>query len=131
MLIAQTSLDSREVTRDEEGILFPSLIRSQKINVLLDKHDMEVRAGQDYFSALSFEIQLACVDLSSREEAATIRNSLVKEIVDAVRENPLYHGDLESSRTVEVDFNVASLEEGGFIAAATIGIISHVFENKV
>lgn len=131
MLVANTSLDDREITRDEEGLLFPTMVRSKKANVVLDNHDQTVRAGQDYFSALNFQIQLGCCDLSSREEAATIRNDLVKEIIDAVRQNPLYHGDIESSRTTNVDFGIEGLEEdNGFMAAAVIEITSHVFEDK-
>ena len=91
--------------------------------VFLEKDDPEVRVGQDYVNYFGYAVEIYTEDLSKRSEAVSVRNGLVREVIDLIRANPRFHVDIESTLIGSVEFQVAAdEEENGFVAAAKISI---------
>jgi len=99
------------------------------VNIRLVEHQPDVRAGQDYYGPVNFEIDIMAFDLSSHLEAAKIRNDLVRDVVSSVRGSPRFSGDVESTITTNVSFDAAPAQNG-YLAAAIVEISVFVFEDR-
>jgi hypothetical protein len=101
------------------------------LDVRLSDTDNEVRAGQDYVTELTLQCDLYAFDLSSIREAVTLRDSILKASQDAVRANPRFHGDLESSVIGPVEFTTSKDEgTGEFVAVASFQVVAIVFTDR-
>lgn len=101
------------------------------IDVRLVASDPEIRTGQDYFTDLVLQCDIYSYDLSSNREAAIVRDSILKAAQNAVRANPSWHIELESSLLGPVEFLTAKDEEaGGFEARATFQVIAKAFTDR-
>lgn len=91
----------------------------------------EVRAGQDYFTSLTFQCDIYAFDLSSVKEAAIVRDSILKSAQNVVRANPAFHVDLESSVLGAVEFSSTKDENtGSFVAQASFQVIAMAFTDR-
>lgn len=101
------------------------------IDVRLVTSDPEIRAGQDYFTDLVLQCDIYSYDLSSNRQAAIVRDSILKAAQNAVRANPSWHVELESSLLGPVEFLTAKDEDtGGFEARATFQVIAQAFTDR-
>lgn len=94
-------------------------------NVILARTDPEIAAGNVYTTRTTIEIEVAALDLSSKREAVTMRNGLVNEVQDLIRNNPHFSTGLESTVLTGVDFEVFSRnsdEDQSFTATALIAL---------
>ncbi len=92
-------------------------------NVLLARSDPEITAGNVYTTRTTIELEIAALDLSSKREAVTMRNELVNEVQDLIRNNTGFSAELESVVLTQVDFEVFSRnsdEDQSFTATALV-----------
>lgn len=90
--------------------------------------DPEVRAGNDYVVEASYIVTVEAFDFTSRREAATLRNGLVKTAMLGVKDNPRFDTDLESSFLGPAEFVDAKDDDtGAFVAMATFQVNVIVF----
>lgn len=93
--------------------------------------DPEIRAGQDYFTDVNYQVDIYAFSLNSTEEAATIRDSLLRQAQDAIRANPSWHVELESSRLGPTEFTSDKDEDTGtFVAQASAIVIAMAFTDR-
>ncbi len=124
--VAGVSLGGYEV--DERDIHMANM---PLIDVRLVSSDPEVRVGQDYFTDLVVQCDIYSYDLSSNREAAIVRDSILKAAQNAVRANPSWHVELESSILGPVELLTAKDEDtGGFEARATFQVIAKAFTDR-
>lgn len=91
----------------------------------------DVRAGQDYFTRLTFQCDIYAFDLSSVKEAAIVRDSILKSAQNVVRANPAFHVDLETSVLGAVEFSSTKDENSGsFVAQASFQVIAMAFTDR-
>lgn len=101
------------------------------VDVRLVSSDPEVRVGQDYFTDLVVQVDIYSYDLSSNRDAAIVRDSILKAAQNAVRANPSWHVELESSILGPVELLTAKDEDtGGFEARATFQVIAKAFTDR-
>lgn len=87
--------------------------------VFLENDRPDVRVGQDYVNRFSYAVEVYTEDLSDRSEAVSVRNGLLRSVIDIIRANPRFHVDVESTIIGAIDFDVATdEEENGFVAGA-------------
>ena len=92
-------------------------------NIALSRADNEVTAGNVYTNRAIIEIEIAALDLSSKREAVTIRDGLVNEVQDLIRNNAHFSANLESTVLTQVDFEVFGRfddEDQSFTATALV-----------
>ena len=93
------------------------------VDVRLTDMDPTVLAGQNYFVETIFEIQVTTFDLSDFNEAATLRDTILGDVIETVRQNAHFSADLESTIVGPGTFNTAKDENSGaFMAAATVQV---------
>ena len=94
--------------------------------------DNEVRAGQDYVSNVSYQCDLYTFALSDVKKAATLRDKILKDAQNAVRANPQFHVDLETSILGVVEFSSTGKDEevGAYSALATFAVVAIVFTDR-
>ena len=93
--------------------------------------DNEVRAGQDYFTTLTFQCDIYGFDLSSVKEAAIVRDTILAAAQNAVRANPAFHVDLETSALGAVEFSSTKDEDSGsFVAQASFQVLAMAFTDR-
>lgn len=91
----------------------------------------EVRAGQDYVNETTFEIEIVAHSLQKQRDAASLRNSLLRSTIDAIRANPLFSATLESTYIGEVTFaSVTDEKTGAFVAAVTFQVITIAYVDR-
>lgn len=101
------------------------------IDVRPSEADNEVRAGQDYFTTLTFQCDIYAFDLSSVKEAAIVRDTILKSAQNAVRANPAFHVDLETSQLGSVEFSSTKDEDtGSFVAQASFQVLAMAFTDR-
>lgn len=101
------------------------------IDVRLVTSDPEIRAGQDYFTDLIVQVDIYSFDLSSNRQAAIVRDTVMKDAQNAVRANPSWHIELETSILGPVELLTAKDEDtGGFEARATFQVIAKAFTDR-
>src|SRR4030067_1125172 len=76
-------------------------------DVRLSTLDPEVLAGQNYYSGLALELEIAAFDLSSKDKAARIANELLAKSQRAIVENSHFGAVWESVNLGHVDFITA------------------------
>lgn len=113
---------------DERDIRFDNM---PLIDVRPSIADNEIRAGQDYFTDLAFQVDIYTFDLSSVKEAAKLRDTILQAAQNAVRANPSWHVALESSRLGPVEFTSTKDEDvGQYIAQASFQVIAMAFTDR-
>jgi hypothetical protein len=101
------------------------------IDVRLKESQPEVRAGRDYYVFVTFEVQVTANDLSGYDEAATLRDSVLSDAMDAVRNNASFSASLETSTVSLTEFSNAKDDDtGAFMAAATFQVIAEAFIDR-
>lgn len=101
------------------------------IDVRLRQSNPEVRAGRDYYVFITFEVQVSANDLSAYGEAATLRDTVLSDAMDAIRSNASFSSALETSRVGLVEFDNAKDENtGAFMAAAAFEVICEAFVDR-
>lgn len=101
------------------------------IDVRLKESQPEVRAGRDYYVFVTFEIQVTANDLSGYDEAATLRDSVLSDAMDAVRNNASFSASIETSTLNLTEFSNAKDDDtGAFMAAATFQVIAEAYIDR-
>jgi hypothetical protein len=119
--LAQYEVDERDLRFDQMPL----------IDVRPTDADNEVRAGQDYFTDLTFQCDIYSFDLSSVKEAATLRDTILQAAQNAVRANPSFHVELETSMLGSVEFTTTKDEDtGSFVAQASFQVIAKAFTDR-
>lgn len=97
-------------------------------DVVMFRMDPEIRAGSEYVVSATYICSVMALDLSSHKEAVTIRNGLVKLAQEAVKANPRFDTDLETSKLGPAEFaNAKDDDTGAFMAIATFEVDVLVF----
>lgn len=104
------------------------LMKHRQLNIRLTETDDRVRVGQSYYTTLTYEIDVAVYDLARFNDAAIIRNDLVRSIKITLRDNAKFSGVIDATRTVGTAFGDADAEKG-FIAAAIVTVEFDTYEN--
>ncbi len=121
VVLAQYEVDERDLRFD----------RMPLIDIRPTDADNEVRAGQDYFTDLTFQCDIYSFDLSSVKEAATLRDTILKAAQNAVRANASFHVELETSVLGSVEFTTTKDEDtGSFVAQASFQVIAKAFTDR-
>ena len=99
------------------------------LNVRLLNSDAEVinlSGGQtsDYYATISLEVDVIAFDLTHFSEAASLRDTLLREAQLAVIQNKNFHADIQTSTVApNVAFNSAGDEDtGAHVAIATFSV---------
>lgn len=101
------------------------------IDVRLRSSNNQVRSGRDYYVTTIFEVQVTVHDLSGFDEAATLRDTVLSDAIDTVRNNANFSAQIETSHIGPVEFSNAKDEgSGAFMAAATFDVIVEAFVDK-
>ena len=91
----------------------------------------EVRAGQDYYTTITYQCDIYSFDLSSVKEAAIVRDTILKLAQNAIRDNPAFHVDLETSILGSVEFSSTKDEDSGsFVAQASFQVLAMAFTDR-
>lgn len=78
---------------------------------------------QNYYSQVVVEIEIGTFDLSSREEAAKLRNDLTNAVQRLFQTNPRFGAAIESTQIGPAEFETGESEkEGAFVAGAVLQI---------
>ncbi len=97
-------------------------------NIELKEVDPQIRAGNDYFVSGTYIVTVIALDLSSHNEAATLRNSLVKLAQETIQANSKFDTDLETSKLGPGEFlNAKDEDTGAFMALASFEVDVLVF----
>lgn len=128
VLQAVDGVHMAEYEVDERDLRFDNM---PLIDVRPVEADNDVRAGQDYFTDLTFQCDIYSFDLSSVKEAATLRDTILKRAQNAVRANPAFHVELETSLLGTVEFTTTKDEDtGSFVAQASFQVIAKAFTDR-
>jgi len=95
---------------------------------LIDAED-QVRAGNEYITAITMNVVIAAYDLSSYKEAARLRNDLVRSTKLAIRGKPKFSSEVLSTITGRTGFADEEVQRG-FIAVAVVEVIVTAFEGE-
>lgn len=99
--------------------------------VLLQKDDPEIRVGQDYYTTLTYVLEIWTEDLSSRAEAVSVRNGLYRSMVDIIRANPRFHVDINATKIGATDFASVEDEDGnGILSGSRTEITVECYVNR-
>lgn len=121
VVLAQYEVDERDLRFD----------RMPLIDVRPSEAENEIRAGQDYFTDLIYQCDIYSFDLSSVKEAATLRDTILQAAQNAVRANPAFHVELETSVLGSVEFTTTKDEDtGSFVAQASFQVIAKAFTDR-
>lgn len=100
------------------------------INLL--RMDPDIRAGNDYVVSATYIVTVIAFDFTSHKEAATIRNVLVKDAQNTIRQNSKFDTDLETSKIGPSEFaNAKDDESKAFMAVATFEVDVLVFVGPI
>jgi len=97
------------------------------INVRLTSTAVELKSISDtYHNIIVMDVDIICFDLSLFKNAATLRDTILKEAIDAVRSNKDFHVDLETSFIgPEISFQAGAPEgNNGHVASATFSVMA-------
>lgn len=88
----------------------------------------EVRAGGEYYIQGTYVVTVMAFDFTSRREAVTLRNTLVKSAMEGIKAAPRFDTDLETSTLGTAEFADAQDDETkAFVALATFLVNVFVF----
>jgi hypothetical protein len=96
-------------------------------DVRLATADNEALAGQNYYSTVLLEIEIAAFSLSSKAAAAKIRNDLLARTQRLFVENPHYGAIWDSVILGHVDFVSAENTKEGFASSAIMQVQINVY----
>lgn len=98
------------------------------VDVRLTESQPEIRAGRDYYVFVTFEVQVTAHDLSGYSDAATLRDTVLGDVIETIRQNANFSASLETSRIGPTSFSNAKDEQSGaFMAAATVEVQAEAF----
>lgn len=108
-----------------------NLSNNSYCDVTLSRNDSEVESMNSYLNRVTLNVEVAALDLSSKRDAVKIRNGLVKEVQDLLKNNRHFSAALETSVLESVDFEVFGRfsdedEEQSFTATAVLTVIAIV-----
>ena len=126
--LLETSVTDFKMVRYEGDERDENFANMPYADVTMLRMDPEIRAGSEYVVSATYVVTIIALDLSSRREAATIRNGLIKASQEAVKANPKFDTDLETSKIGPSEFaNAKDDESGAFMALATFEVDVLVF----
>lgn len=103
-------------------------------NVRWAQDNPEIRAGQDYVVMSVFEIEIVAHSLSTRLEAATMRDQLLFKTRQVLRQAPTSGLTAQGESVVLGPAQPAEIEvdekNGGFIASLTMAVTIIVFADR-
>lgn len=141
-------LDYDQVVDDLVTLLTAQVTGAEKIGRDLDETDFvfpnypmidcralrvapELTGQQNYWVDFVIEIEIVAHDLSSRQEAVRLRNGLLNQVQEAVRQNPRFGASNESCILGPVEFATEQTpENGAFVAAAVAQIVVKVYSQQ-
>lgn len=98
------------------------------IDVRLKKDSPTLTGQQNYYVEVVLEVEIACHDLSSRDEAAILRDGLLNQVRQTIRTNPRFSGAVDSTVIGPVDFETAEdVDQGAFVSAAVAQVSVFVY----
>jgi len=126
--LIETNVTALELVRYEGDERDVGIHNMPYCDVVLQRSDPELRAGNEYVVSATYVCTLIAFDFTSHNEAATLRNSLVKLAQDAIRANPGFDTDLETSQLGPAEFaNARDDESKSFVAMAEFEVDVLVF----
>jgi len=126
--LIETNVTDFKLVRYEGDERDENFMNMPYADVVLLRTDYDIRAGNDYVVSCTYIVTVLAQDLSSHKEAATIRNGLVKLSQRAVKDNPHFDTDLETSKLGPTEFaNAKDADTGAFMALATFEVDVLVF----
>jgi hypothetical protein len=91
----------------------------------------QIRAGQDYYVEVYLDIEIISFSLKNNDDAATVRDSVLSSVIDTVRANSKFSGQLLTSRIDNIEFGLTSDEEqGNFVAGAVVTIMAEAYADR-
>lgn len=99
-------------------------------DVRLGTADPQALAGQNYYSAVVLELEIAAFSLSSKDKAARIANELLGKTQRAIVENPHFGAVWDSVLLGHVDFLSAENSKEGFAASIVMQVTVNVYANR-
>lgn len=99
-------------------------------DVRLGTADPQALAGQNYYSAVLLELEIAAFDLRSKDDAARIANELLALAQRALIENAHFGASWDSIILGHVDFITAENDKEGFAASVVAQVTINVYSDK-
>lgn len=99
-------------------------------DVRLANLEPQTRVGQDYYSGLLVELEIAAFSLNSKDKAARIANELLSLTQRALIENAHFGAVWESISLGHVDFMTAEGGKEGFAASLVAQVQINIFSDK-
>ena len=91
----------------------------------------ELTGGQNYYSRVVVEVEIACHDLSSRDSAAILRDNLLNQVHRAVQTNTRFGAVIDSTEIGPVEFETREdPDQGAFVSAAVAQIHVLVYSQQ-
>lgn len=86
---------------------------------------------QNYYSQVVVEVEICTFDLSSRQEAAKLRNDLTSAVQRLFQTNSRFGSAVDATQVGQAEFETAESEkEGAFMAAAVLQFSVFVYANS-
>lgn len=125
LLTANVTVAGHDITvkkeADERDYAFQNM---PLIDVRLAEDNPEIKAGRDYYVFGTFEIQVTTYDLSDFNEAATLRQTVLKLVIETLIANAAFASSIATSKIGPTQFSSAKDENSGaFMSAATLLLI--------
>jgi hypothetical protein len=99
-------------------------------DIVLRSSEPEVRVGQSYYTITTFVVRISVFDLSSRGEAVTLRNDLLRLTQDAIRANANFASSIETSWLGSVRFQEAEeAEDNAYVAGVEFDVMVSTFDD--
>lgn len=117
-------VDTNLATRD---FVFPDM---PLCDVRLGTMDPEVLAGQNYYSTVAVDLEIAAFSLSSKDKAARIANELLAKSQRAFVENPHFGAVWDSVVLGHVDFLTAENGKEGFAASIVAQVMIKLYADR-
>lgn len=128
LLAAVSGVELAKKECDERDYAFSNM---PLVDVRLTDGDPQVRAGRDYYVFTTFEVQITTFDLSGYDDAATLRNTILTDAIETVRNNANFSAAIETSRIGPISFSNAKDEDSGaFMAAVTFEVRTEAFVDQ-
>lgn len=126
--LIQSNVSGAELVKKEADERDYAYSNMPLVDVRLTDMDPDVRAGRDYYVTIIFEVQVTVFDLSGFDEAATLRQTILGEVIEAIRQNANFSSSIETSKIGPGTFSSSKDENtGSFMAAATVQIAVEAF----
>jgi hypothetical protein len=138
-------VDYNQILTDLVTLLTAQVPSAQKIGKNLDARDytfgqmplIDVRlkqavpdltGQQNYYVRVVVEVEIACHDLSSRDEAAILRDNLLNQVHRAVQTNARFGSVIDSTEIGPVEFETQEdVDTGAFVSAAVAQLSVYIY----